>query len=183
MTPEQYNAYFTFAFVRNPWERVVSMYKYLDYSKRCSFKDFVNGVFLNKLWKEKYWFVCPQVEYVYKGETLNVDFIGRFENLQEDFDYICTQIDLPAINIPHKNKSSEIKKISFVPRVIRYLLNSKGIRKALDPKRIYKKSFPGGILSKGEHHKKYQQYYDQDTKDIISKIYSKDIEAFKYTFD
>ena len=37
------------------------------------------------------------------GEVL-VDFIGRFENLQSDFDYICDQIQFPCPRLRHSNK-------------------------------------------------------------------------------
>ncbi|WP_422127914.1 sulfotransferase family 2 domain-containing protein [Vibrio hannami] len=34
LTQEMFDDYFKFAFVRNPWSRTVSMYKYLGYSKK-----------------------------------------------------------------------------------------------------------------------------------------------------
>ena len=46
----------------------------------------------------------------YKGQLdfidlENIDFIGRFENLQEDFDSICDKIGIPQQQLPCKNKS------------------------------------------------------------------------------
>ena len=34
-----------------------------------------------------------------------LDFIGRFENLQEDFNTICNKIGIAQQKLPHKNKS------------------------------------------------------------------------------
>jgi len=39
-----------------------------------------------------------------KGECM-VDFIGRFERLQDDFDKICDRVDIPRSKLPHKNKT------------------------------------------------------------------------------
>ena len=111
MTQEQYEEYFKFAIVRNPWDRLVSFYKYLGYKNQMDFKTFVTEEFKNKVFKERYWFVGPQYEYVVdKNGKMIVDFIGKFESLQEDFDRACPLMALPATNVPHVNKSSERNK-------------------------------------------------------------------------
>jgi len=38
-----------------------------------------------------------------------VDFIGRYERLQEDFDEVCRRIGIPAPPLPHKRKAQDRK--------------------------------------------------------------------------
>ena len=37
--------------------------------------------------------------------SVNMDFIGRFENLQEDFNIVCDNIEIPHSQLPHINKT------------------------------------------------------------------------------
>jgi hypothetical protein len=112
LTQEIFDDYFKFSFVRNPWSRVVSMYKYLGFNKKCDFKTFLTGEFKNKIFKDEYWFVGPQSEFVCapNGDIL-VDYIGRFEDLQNGFDYVCREIGIPPTTLPHVNESKGVNKI------------------------------------------------------------------------
>ena len=40
-----------------------------------------------------------------ENTNLKADFIGKFENLQEDFNIVCEKIGIPQRQLPHKNKS------------------------------------------------------------------------------
>ena len=41
-----------------------------------------------------------------EGNVL-MDFVGRFEKLQEDFDYVCDQIKIPKQELPHHVKTED----------------------------------------------------------------------------
>ncbi|WP_136809641.1 sulfotransferase family 2 domain-containing protein [Desulfosediminicola flagellatus] len=166
LSQELFDTYYRFTFVRNPWSRVVSLYKYLGYSRRLSFKDFLKDTFLHGILPNMYWFVCPQSELIYSedGELL-VDYIGRFETLQSDFDQICMHIGFPQTPLPHINISREKRDTqNFLQRGGTAIMNR--LRKA--------DSFPS--------YASYCDYYDQETFDIVADIYQKDIDNFKYSF-
>jgi hypothetical protein len=52
-----------------------------------------------------------------KKDNPIVDFIGRYENLQEDFNNICNAIGITPVELLHKNKSKR-------PRNYRKLYNN-----------------------------------------------------------
>ena len=96
-TPEKYKKYFKFTFVRNPWSWFVSDWKY--FRKNCENFNFnlKQSLKIRFPWREHN---HTQIEF-----AKNCDFIGRFENLQEDFNIICDKIGIPRQQLPHKNKS------------------------------------------------------------------------------
>jgi hypothetical protein len=99
------NQYVKFAFVRNPWDRMVSLYHYeaLICSRSShkghrmpSFAEFLENLdpFLRQ---EQYSFIIDE-----NGEN-KADFIGRFENLNQDFKNLCKKIKCPHSRLPFKN--------------------------------------------------------------------------------
>lgn len=157
---EEFDRLFKFAFVRNPFERLVSEYRYRNYFQHRSFSDFV----LNRMpapgWDDKYRHVMPQYEMLHDREgRLLVDFVGRFETLQQDFDEVCKRLGITDSALPHRNPSN--KKSRNLKRRVR-----------------------NALFRNGENHKRYYtEFYDARTKDAVERIYRKDIEAFEYRFD
>jgi len=98
---EIWNSYFKFSFVRNPYDKVVSQYHFNRGQwklENASFKEYVN------YWKNGGQIsTFPQYHSHYLNEEL--DFIGRFENIQQDFNTICNKIGIPLKKLPHINKS------------------------------------------------------------------------------
>jgi hypothetical protein len=100
----EFSDYFKFAFVRNPWDRVVSWYMFSkslenpDQSRDLTsigFKEYIKK--FGNIWSNE-----QQDQYKFVGCC---DFIGRFENLQEDFNSVCDKIGIPRQQLPYRNKT------------------------------------------------------------------------------
>ena len=166
MTREQFDSYFKFAFVRNPWDRMVSCYKYLGMPLELEFKQYLTGRYLTKEWKTMYWFTRPQSEYLYdESGRLMVDFVGRFENLQADFNKVCERIGIAAVELPYANRS-ETKPVQSSSTLAT-------VKKLLSP----------SDRAVTEKPRRYQDYYDDESRDIVAELYKRDIELFGYSFD
>jgi hypothetical protein len=163
ISQENYEAYFKFAFVRNPWSRLISFYKYLGYAGRLTFSEFIQGEFLEKEWGENQWFVGPQYDYIFdeQGNQL-VDYVGKLEALQKGFDDVCGQLQLPQTKLPYVNTTVHEKGT---------LRTIKNFIKKISPVHRYIESY--------DH---YSKYYDSETRGIVSEMYARDIEFFGYEF-
>jgi hypothetical protein len=94
------NGAFTFAFVRNPYDRMVSMYFYSKKVKK-----------VNDISFEEFCQVAPTIRNVDFTQTSwvapGVNFIGKFENLQDDFNTLC---DILKVNRKTLKKINDSKK-------------------------------------------------------------------------
>ncbi len=163
---EYWNDYFKFSFVRNPWDRTISMAKSypgtwhikLDRSQKPPKLKYDNNFhgYKNRF---GYPITIERDRRFYKKTPLkndrhiensiylnlldeDIDFVGRFENLSEDFSFVAESIGLENPELPHAEK----KKHKF----------------------------------KGLH---YSEYYTPETKDAVEELYLKDIEHFGYKYD
>lgn len=103
---EIFASFFKFSFVRNPWDWQVSLYHYiLDNPENCGHEETKKmGSFRNFVFsREKLSFTQTSCLVDESGNLL-VDFVGRFENLDEDFRSICHKVGISA-SLPHINKS------------------------------------------------------------------------------
>ena len=103
ITQEQWDTYFKFTFVRNPWSRAVSDYYWLmnDQKINDSFSNYFNrsGRFSNVLndKNETYYrgdHLCPQSDYFDLEGKYKIDFVGRFENFNEEMDVVLKQLKM-----------------------------------------------------------------------------------------
>jgi len=101
-----YQQLFKFAFVRNPWDLLVSLYNFIPtrmnhrYQKRVaemSFAQFVDE-----------WTRRPEIHQATRvcdrqGKLL-VDFVGYFENISQDFATVCNRIGVKSL-LSKENRS------------------------------------------------------------------------------
>lgn len=165
----QFADYFKFAFVRDPWDRVVSFYKYVGEPAEYDFKRFALDVLPADLWHRMYWFVRPQSEFLYHEGELLVDFVGRFETLQSDFAEVCNRLGLPATRLPFVNRSDGPRQ--------RIAAAARRLRRALDPSSQAFLNFSARPVSR---HVRFADYYDAETWQAVAELYRSDLEAFGY---
>ena len=113
--------YFSFSFVRNPFDRLYSAYKFLNeggmnhldklafqtfLSEFEDFEDFILNGLNEKLIYQITHFI-PQHEYLCdKSGSILVDFIGRFENLDKDILLLSKKLN-KNIELNHHNYNSK----------------------------------------------------------------------------
>ena len=151
---KDFDQYFKFAFVRNPWDRVVSAFaflrdggntwqdqQFLD-NHRSAFENF--NTFIHEWLSEHTAQEClhlrPQIDFLCDDSgQMAVDYLGRYELLHDDYENIRAQL---------------------------------GIGKPL-PKRKTNQS----------SHRHYREYYDKEAVEKVAKIYDRDIKELGYRFD
>lgn len=104
--PEEWDRIFTFTFVRNPWDWQVSLYHFIQTNKLNYQRDLVSSMSFDEY---IHWRVTEdkhlQSSFVVDAQGNEiVDFVGRFENLRDDFAHICDRIGLD-LSLPHENAS------------------------------------------------------------------------------
>jgi len=93
---QNYSDFYKFSFVRNPWDKFVSVTLWegpkTKVNKNMS-KDQFKKKALNKMKFAKLHYM-PQVDYIFHSGSLLVDFVGKFENLEEDFQKVCDSLNV-----------------------------------------------------------------------------------------
>jgi len=123
--PKLVASYFKFTVVRNPWDRLVSAFHFLqgggfneedrnwfsaELGRFVDFDGFVKG-WLNKenIWKWPHF--RPQYHYIVESRgKVHMDFTGFVENLEEDFRYIADRLGVNcALQEMNKGKHDDYR--------------------------------------------------------------------------
>jgi hypothetical protein len=145
---DKFRRYFKFAFVRNPWDRLVSTYFKQDLITKSLLnfdQDFTNFVYqLDEIWRSldevkhiHKSHLIPQTNIIYNDDDeLMIDFLGRFESFQKDVEEIRERLKIT-------------KQTSITNSTV---------------------------------HKPYQRYYNEETVEIVRRLYERDVRFFNYEF-
>lgn len=108
--PAAWRDYFKFAFVRNPFDRAVSDYCWRTRKTGC--RDLAFGEFLDRMARADFSGRVVPSHFdnwpIYTiDDRIAVDFVGRFERLDDDLACAFQRIGLPAPDLPHAKASSD----------------------------------------------------------------------------
>ncbi len=159
ITQEYFDNSFKFSFVRNPWDRLVSLFFHAkallathkpfpelmevsaaleNFNTFCHFfcnRPLKPVSISNEIGKFQ---PTPQADWVTdKNGKIFVNFIGKVERIDEDFQKVCEIINIPRRHLPKSN---------------------------------------------GTTHLHYSSYYTPETQRLVAKAFEKDIDMFGYVF-
>ena len=97
--PAGISCYWSWGFVRHPLDRLVSAYCGLRWNRNhftpdidsMTFRQYVRYMHEEGTLR-KYPQTRPQVDFLCADGQVLVDFVGRFESLQSDWEYVCRQV-------------------------------------------------------------------------------------------
>lgn len=142
--------YYSFAFVRDPWDRLVSGYHYRCCEGYCPYlpgapvpPDFVafvravSAVDVSRLTRTQANHLYPQWDFVHDQKTgaRIVDYVGRYESFEADLRAVCSRLEFCVGDVPRVNATA---------------------------------------------HDHYSTYYDAETAGMVGRLYARDAEAFNY---
>jgi len=163
LEPSEFDSFFKFAIIRNPWERLVSEYAFQtrlsgsrssklharDQQNRArDFDSWVRAVFEEPFaypaakWGGSVskglhrW--SPQVDWVRLDGEIGVDFIARLESIDTDSAEILRRIGLPPETLPRKKQTLR---------------------------------------------RHYSSFYTDETREFVAEQYAEDISTFGYSFE
>ena len=162
---ERWRNYFSFAFVRNPWDRLVSWYAMIQHNRsqlppalreqRSPFQSALwNQVVQNGGSFEEFLRHCTpvvfdagcaksfafnQIEYLTDSDgKMLVEFVGRFERLEKDVQTVFDRLGIDDATLARQNSSD---------------------------------------------HEHYSSWYSAYTRDLVAERFARDIDAFGYEFE
>lgn len=126
ITTKERFEYFKFSFVRNPFDRMVSIFRYMVRAKEEKIRNFNKAIryHVNSMKKgreKRVFYFRPQSEYLFSEGEMIVDFIGRFEHLKRDFRKVARRVGISG-SLPHLKRSKARNYRSYYNRASKDLV-------------------------------------------------------------
>jgi hypothetical protein len=107
LPPADFESYFKFAFVRNPFDRFVSYCAFMTRNEGHFERDpkgvmrhfLTNPPLQHNLFKPQHFFIAGD------DSGLLSDYIGRTEQMQQSYDEICARVGIPSRTLDRVNPS------------------------------------------------------------------------------
>ena len=128
--PRSFRDYYKFAFVRNPWDWLVSRYHWsrdrqrlFDFSFAEMLARLQAGIPLSPVapWLESE-ALLPQRDRLCVDGDIAVDFVGRFERLQEDFNVVCAALRIESRTLDHVFRTNHTRYVDYYDDDMRRLV-------------------------------------------------------------
>lgn len=106
MNEQKWNTYYIFSFIRNPYDRIVSGWNYVN-KYNIPFDKFIN-IYTNSNCYD-YWhvFMTQKRHIIDINGLLKTDYLGKFENMEDDLKIILEKIGFKNINHKPFKKNSK----------------------------------------------------------------------------
>lgn len=113
MDEEKWKTYFKFTFIREPLQRLVSGYNYINSRKNNNLIEFKKFIRQKKV--SDFTFVhcfANQYNFICSNGKIIIDYIGDFDNLNNDLNYILLKLGFELKNHPMEKINKSINCVS-----------------------------------------------------------------------
>ncbi len=138
LNADRYKDYYKVAFVRNPFDRMVSWYSMIKNQKAhnylqqqvlthsSNFTEFIlncEHISSKSNWKP---FHYNQIDYLTNAQDkIGVDFVGRFENFSQGIEIISEYLAIPSNEIGHMNQSDHTSYHDYYTKETREIITKR----------------------------------------------------------